>query len=159
MFRPMRRIKQQLDNSDCLEILNTEKRGVLSIIGDDGYPYGIPINFYFSEPDNKIYFHGARKGHKIDSIMKNDKACLSVFNKGIQSNVKKGLDVKIVIIFGRIKIVNDDDKIRQACANLAARFTFANKEYIEEEIKKFVNAVAVLELSIEHMTGKIVNES
>ena len=69
--------------------------------------------------------------------MKNDKACLSVFNKGIQSNVKKGLDVKSVIIFGRIKIVNDDDKIRQGLRKFWLRvLLLQNKEYIEEEIQK-----------------------
>ncbi len=65
MFREMRRKKQQLSFEECQEILNNEVRGVLSVIGDNGYPYGIPINYKYSTTENKIYFHGAKKGHKI----------------------------------------------------------------------------------------------
>lgn len=67
MFRSMRRFKQQLTQEECVEILNTEVRGVLSVLGDDDYPYGIPIDFYYNQQENKIYFHGAKEGHKIDS--------------------------------------------------------------------------------------------
>ena len=68
MFRKMRRFKQEISLEECIEILTNEKRGVLSVIGDDGYPYGIPINHYYKN-DNCIYFHGAKEGHKIDAIM------------------------------------------------------------------------------------------
>ena len=44
MFRPMRRFKQQISESKCKEILKNEKRGVLSLLGDDGYPYGLPLS-------------------------------------------------------------------------------------------------------------------
>ena len=94
MFRPMRRIKQQLSKEECINILKNEVRGVLSVIGDNGYPYGVPINFYYSSDENKIYFHGAREGHKIDSIKNYDKVSFCVYDKGVQSKVKKGLDVK-----------------------------------------------------------------
>lgn len=158
MFRPMRRIKQQLPNEECIEILKNEVRGVLSVLGDNGYPYGIPINFYYSEDENKIYFHGAKEGHKIESIKKCDKVSFCVYNKGVQSQVKKGLDVKSVIIFGRIKIVEDFDKTVDICRKLSEQFDFG-ANYIEEEIKKFAKFVMVLELTPEHITGKIINES
>lgn len=158
MFREMRRIKQQLNKAECFEILKTEKRGVLSLIGDFGYPYGVPINFYLSE-DNKIYFHGAKQGHKIDSVKKDNKACFTVYNKGCQSGTKPGLDVKSVIIFGKIKILEDKNKTVEICRKLAHRFPFADKNYIEDEIKNFSKFVCVLELIPECITGKIINES
>ena len=68
MFRKMRRFKQQISVAECIEILKNTKRGVLSLIGDDGYPYGIPIDHWYCEDDGKIYFHGAKEGHKIDAI-------------------------------------------------------------------------------------------
>ena len=68
MFREMRRFKQQISEEECIRILKEEPRGVLSMIGDDGYPYGIPISHFYSEEDGKIYFHGAKVGHKIDAI-------------------------------------------------------------------------------------------
>ena len=76
MFRGMRRFKQQISNEECIRILKEQPRGVLSLIGDDGYPYGIPIDHWYSEKDGKIYFHGAREGHKIDAIRSCDKACI-----------------------------------------------------------------------------------
>ena len=74
MFREMRRIKQQIPNEECIEILKTEPRGVLSVLGDDGYPYGIPMDHWYSEADGKLYFHGAKEGHKLDAIKACDKA-------------------------------------------------------------------------------------
>lgn len=68
MFRPPRRIKQQLSQEECITVLKNEVRGVLSVLGDDNYPYGVPINFYYSQGENKIYFHGSKEGHKTDSI-------------------------------------------------------------------------------------------
>lgn len=158
MFRPIRRIKQQLSQEECISILKNEVRGVLSVLGDNGYPYGIPINFYYSEAENKIYFHGSREGHKIDAIKNYDKVSFCIYDKGVQSEIKKGLDFKSVIVFGRIKIVDDFDKSIDICRKLSAQFDFG-EDYIEEEIKKFAKFVMCLELTPEHITGKIVNES
>ncbi len=159
MFRPMRRIKQQLSEAECSEVLTNETRGVLSVIGDEDYPYGIPINFYYSKNDNRIYFHGAREGHKIDSIKKNDKVSFTVFEKGVPTEGKRGLNVRSVIIFGRINIVEDGEKTLDICRWISRQFTFADNEFIEGEIKKFANAVTCLELVPEHISGKIINES
>ena len=158
MFRPMRRIKQQLSKEECVQILNKEVRGVLSVLGDSGYPYGVPINFYYSENENKIYFHGSREGHKIDSIKNCDKVSFCVFGKGAPSETKKGLDYKSVIVFGRIKILEDREKTIDICRQLSQQFDFG-EDYIEEEIRKFAQFVMVLELTPEHITGKLVNES
>ena len=158
MFRPLRRIKQQLSYDECILVLENELRGVLSVLGDDDYPYGIPINFYFSKEDNKIYFHGAREGHKIDSIKRCDKVSFCVYDKGVQIPDKRGLDYKSVIVFGRIKIVQDQEKTLYICRKLASQFNF-DKEYIEDEINKFAKFVMVLELTPEHISGKRVNES
>ena len=62
MFRQMRRFKQEVSQEECKRILSTEKRGTLSVIGDDGYPYCVPVNFYFEEGEGKIYFHCAKEG-------------------------------------------------------------------------------------------------
>ena len=158
MFRNLRRIKQQLTQEECISVLKNEVRGVLSVFCDNGYPYGVPINYWYSEDENKIYFHGSREGHKIDSIKKCDKVSFCVYDKGIQVEGKKGLDYKSVIVFGRIKIVDDFDKTIDICRKLSQQFDFGD-DYIEEEIKKFAKFVLCLELTPEHICGKIVNES
>ena len=81
MFRTMRRNKQQMEPSDCIELLKQEPRGVLSMIGDDGYPYGIPMNHWYCEADGNLYFHGAKTGHKIDAITACEKVSYCVHDK------------------------------------------------------------------------------
>lgn len=85
MFRPMRRIKQQVSDEECIRILKEEKRAALSVIGDDGYPYTVPIDFYYDESDGRIYLHCAKTGHKIDAIKKCDKVCFTVWNQGYKT--------------------------------------------------------------------------
>lgn len=158
MFRQLRRIKQQLPNEEVISLLKSEVRGVLSVLGDDDYPYGLPINYYYDEDENKIYFHGAREGHKIDSIMKHNKVSFCVRDNGTKCKDRLGLDYKSVIVFGKIKILEDREKTIEACKKLASKFDFGEK-YLENEIKKFANYVTVLELTPEHICGKKVNES
>ena len=158
MFRPLRRIKQQLTNEECISVLKNEVRGVLSVLGDNEYPYGLPINYWYCENEDKIYFHGAKDGHKIDAITKHDKVSLCVYDNGIQVEGKRGLDYKSVIIFGRIKPVEDFDKTVYICRKLSEQFDFG-EDYIEEEIQKFAKFVLCLELTPEHICGKRVNES
>ena len=68
MFRPMRRKSKETDIDTAKQLLRTERRGVFAVNGDDGYPYAIPVNFYYDEADNKIYFHGAKEGHKVVTV-------------------------------------------------------------------------------------------
>ena len=82
MFREMMRKKQQLAPEECIEILKHELRGVLSVLGDDDYPYGMPINHYYSEADGKLYFHGGKRGHKIDAMRQHNKASFCVYDSG-----------------------------------------------------------------------------
>lgn len=156
MFRELTRKKQQLTLNECKEILKNEVRGVLAVNGDDGYPYALPINFYFNEENNKIYFHSGKVGHKLDAIAKNNKVSFCVYDKGYHKDGHWSLNIKSVIIFGHIYIVNEwkDDLI----VAFSKRFT-DDAEYIYSEIEKFKSNTEVLCLEIEHMTGKLVNEA
>ena len=84
MFRPMRRIKQQLAENEALEVLKSAKRGVLSVIGDDGWPYGIHLNPYWE--DGRLYFHGAKAGHKIDALRRDSRASFTVIDDGVKDD-------------------------------------------------------------------------
>ena len=158
MFRKMRRFNQQIPDSECLDILKNTKRGVLSLIGDDGYPYGLPIDHWYCEKDGKIYFHGAKEGHKIDSIIRCDKACYCVYDEGYRKEGDWALNIKSVIIFGRVSLVKDEEKAREICISLVKKFT-DDEEYLEKELKSAFSRVQCLEFEPEHMTGKLVNES
>ena len=158
MFREMRRFKQQISSEDCIRILKEQLRGVLSVTGDDGYPYGLPIDHWYCEEDGKIYFHGAKEGHKIDAIERCDKASFCVMDQGFRKEGDWALNINSVIVFGRIKKVTDPEKAKEICINLCHKFT-DDEEYIAHEIEHALPRVQCLELTPEHITGKLVNES
>ena len=155
----MLRKREQLPEEECIEILKTQLRGVLSLLGDDEYPYGIPINHYYSEEDGKIYFHGGRKGHRIDAMRRHQKASFCVLDEGRQE--REGdwpLRFRSVIVFGRLEELEDRDKTIEISRALCYKFT-QDEEYIEDEIARAAAGTLVIALTPEHMTGKTVLES
>jgi nitroimidazol reductase NimA-like FMN-containing flavoprotein (pyridoxamine 5'-phosphate oxidase superfamily) len=158
MFRDMMRFKQQLTKEECIKILKEEPRGVLSVLGDDDYPYGMPINQYYCEEDGKLYFHSGMKGHKIDAMKRHDKASFCVYDNGFRREGEWALNIKSVIVFGRIEIIEDRDKIYDIARKLSYKFT-DDETYIEKEIKYSGPRTLMFALVPEYMTGKIVNEA
>ena len=158
MFRKMRRFGQQISDEECVRILKEQPRGVLSVLGDDGYPYGVPLDHWYSEKDGKLYFHCAKVGHKLDAITACDKVSYCVMDQGFRKEGEWALNINSVVIFGRMRIVEDVDKKREICTNLVRKFT-DDEEYLQRELASAFPRVNCLELTIEHMTGKLVNES
>lgn len=156
MFRKMRRFKQELSREECIEMLKKEPRGVLSVLGDDGYPYGVPMDHWYNETDGKLYFHGAKEGHKIDAIRACDKVSYLVQDAGYREDGEWPLHIKSVIVFGRIRIA-EEAKMREICTNLCRKFT-DDEDYIDAELTH-LKRVMCLELMPEHITGKLVKES
>lgn len=158
MFREVTRKKQVLTSEQIIKILKTEKRGVLSVCGDNGYPYGLPINYWFNEENGYIYFHSGKKGHKTDAISSDNKVSFCVYDEGFKKNGEWSLNISSVIIFGRIHIIEDTEKSVGIFRSLSLKFT-SDIEYIDSEIKKFAKDTVCYELKPEHITGKIVNEA
>ena len=157
MFREMLRIRQKLSEERCIELLRTEKRGVLSVLGDDGYPYGMPLNHYYCEEDGRIYFHSGRKGHKIDAIGRCDKASYCVYDQGFLKEGDWALNISSVIVFGRIEIIEDREKVYDISRKLSEKFT-DDTAYVEKEIRDAGPATLMFALVPEHISGKLVNE-
>lgn len=158
MFRELTRKKQSLPEEKIIEILKNEKRGVLSVLGDDGYPYGLPINFWYNEANGKIYFHSGKKGHKNDALAKDNKVSFCVYDEGYRKEGDWALNISSVIIFGKVSIVEDFEKAMQIYRDFSLKYT-PDIEYIDSEIQKFGRATVCYELTTEHITGKLVNES
>ena len=157
MFREMNRRKQQLSQAECIEILKNEKRGVLSVIGDEGYPYGAPINHYYCEDDGCLYFHSGRKGHRNDAMARCDKASFCVYDRGFVKPGDWALNIRSVIAFGRLEIVEDHERALEITRKLSRKFT-ADEAYIDDEVRRSGPGVLVFRLIPEHMTGKLVND-
>ncbi|MBQ2114340.1 MAG: pyridoxamine 5'-phosphate oxidase family protein [Selenomonadales bacterium] len=157
MFRGMRRYKQELSQEECIDILTHEPRGVLSVLGENGYPYGMVMNHWYNTEDGKLYFHCAKEGHKIDAIKACDKVSYCVHDEGFRKEGEWALNIKSVIVFGRICIVEDEEKMKEICVNLYRKFA-DDEDALKQELTH-LKRVMCLELTPEHMTGKLVNES
>ncbi len=155
MFRPMRRLKQVLTDRECKKILNEQTHGVLAVAGDDDYPYAVPLSYVYSEKQNAIYFHGAKSGHKIEAMMKQDKVSFCVIAQDEILPEKYSTNYKSVIVFGKIKILDDEAQIIAAAEILGRKYAPNNSEaYLHEEIHRTLKAMYIMNLSIEQMTGK-----
>ena len=158
MFRPMRRFRQQLTDAQCAEVLRTAPRGVLAVAGDDGYPYALPMDFYLDEESGRLYFHCAREGHKLDAVRRCDKVSFCVMDEGFRREGEWALNIQSVIVFGRLRIVEDRAKALDMVRRLGLKY-YPNAEDVEKEMQQAADRVLCLELTPEHITGKIVNES
>lgn len=158
MFREVARKKQSLDMKQITKILNSEKRGVLSVNGEHGYPYGLPINYWYNEENGCLYFHSGKKGHKIDAINADNRVSFCVYDEGFRKDGEWALNISSVIVFGKLHVVEDYEKVVDICRRLSFKFT-SDVTYIDSEIQKFAKDTLCYELRPEHITGKIVNES
>ena len=155
MFRKMRRLGQQLPEDECIEILKNEPRGVLALLGDDDYPYAIPMSHVYV--DGKIYFHGAKGGHRIDAIKRHSKVSFCVMDKGVKAEDSWWYTFRSVIVFGKITALSDKQEKIDKLTYLGNKF-FPTPEDTEDEIKRLLDRTEVFEITIEHMAGKVVKE-
>ena len=152
------RKNRKISTEECIDILKTTKRGVLSVIGDDEYPYGMPMNHWYNETDGKIYFHCGKSGHRLDALKRSDKVSFCTYDDGYRNSGEWALNFKSVIIFGRMEIVDDMDKITDITTKLSHKFT-SDDEYIKTEIEQSACNTLLLVLTPEHICGKMVQES
>ena len=158
MFRELIRTNKKISMEECINVLKTEKRGVLSVIGENDYPYGMPMNHWYNEEDGKIYFHCGNIGHRLDALRKDNRVSFCTYDEGYRNPGQWPLHIKSVIVFGRIEIVDEIDKIVDITTKLSYKFT-QDDEYIKTEIKMHAHRTLLLELTPEHICGKLVEES
>ncbi|HBR01393.1 MAG TPA: 5-nitroimidazole antibiotic resistance protein [Ruminiclostridium sp.] len=152
MFKEMRRKKQLLSLEETEEILRVCTSGVLGVIGDDDYPYTIPLSYAFK--DGKIFFHCAKEGHKLDAIKRNDKVTFCVIEKDQVVQEEFTTRYRSVSIFGRARVLMNDSERRYALECLVEKYS---PDYIKEgkqEIESQLDHVCLVEIQVEHMTGK-----
>jgi hypothetical protein len=153
----MRRIKNEISQEEAKKLLRHNKRAAFSVNGDDGYPYTVPINFYYDEAENRIYFHSAKAGHKIDSLKKNDKVCLTTWDDGYLEEGDWAYYVSSCIVFGRARLIEDAKLTEEKIRAVALKYYPSEKE-VEDEIAKDLKAAQLIAIDIEHISGKRVHE-
>lgn len=158
MFRELLRKGQALSTEECRAILKEEKRGVLSVLGEGGYPYGMPINHCYNDTDGKIYFHGGKAGHKLDALRVCDKASFCVYDGGEPCPDGWSLNFRSVIVFGKVEIIEDEERVTAISRAICDKFT-DDEDYIEDEFRRALWRTSCLCLTPEHITGKKVHEA
>lgn len=153
MFRKMRRKRQILSQEDCAAILTQGTSGVLSLLGDGGYPYAVPLSYVYHK--EKLYFHSAKSGHKLDAIRANPKASFCVIGKDHIVPQEYTTYFRSVIAFGMIRILEDEAEKREAIQALAVHYAPGDSaEHRDAEIEREWKQLCLLEFSIEHLSGK-----
>lgn len=152
----MRRFKQQLTAEECEQILKNAYRGYLSVQGEGGYPYTIPVNFVYT--DGHLYFHSAASGHKMDAIRRCPKACFTVIDEPVREENDWWFHVRSVICFGQIGVLEDAEMRIERLRQLGMKY-FPEGYDLAGELTHNGPRVVVLDLEIEHMTGKRVKEN
>lgn len=152
MEKKMRRFKQLLSEEESLHILRSTTSGVLALCGEDRQPYGVPLSHVYD--NGKLYFHSALSGHKVDLIKQNSNASFTVIAKDEIHPESYTTYFQSVIIFGKIRIVENDSEKKHLLEILGRRCNPNDEESLNEELKKGLKRCLALEMTIERMTGK-----
>lgn len=151
MFREMRRGRQALLKEECEAVLNRGSSGVLAVLGDGGYPYAVPLSYVYHE--GKIYFHCAKTGHKLDAVRRDDKVSFCVIDADDVVPEEYTTYYRSVIAFGRARILENESEKRRSLEMLAVKYS-PEQTGRQLEIDKQLAGVCMVEIQIEHLTGK-----
>lgn len=151
-FREMRRKRQQLSEAESIAILEKATSGILALLGDEGYPYAVPISFIYT--DGKLYFHSALSGHKVDAIRQCDKASFCVIEQDDVQPEKYTTFYRSVIAFGRIHIIEEEQEKLETARLLGNRYNPNNEDRLRQELEKGLSRMLMIRFDIEHLTGK-----
>lgn len=154
-FRPMRRFMQALEAEECQALLAGGYRGFLSLVGDGGYPYTVPLNYVYEA--GKLYFHCAKEGHKTDAIRACDKACFTVLGEPVKETDDWWYHVCSVICFGRIRIIDSPEETDFRLRQIGRKY-FPENYDMEGDMQRNGPRALVLEFTVEHCSGKRVKE-
>lgn len=157
MFRPVRKKKNEISAEAAKTLLCHARRGVLAVQGDDGYPYAIPVNYLYDESARKIYFHGARAGHKVDALRACDKVCFTVLSDENIRDEPWAPYMQSAVVFGRCRLLESGPEALALIKRLAMKY-YPDERLAEEEIAASGKAVQMYEITIEHLSGKEVQE-
>lgn len=147
----MRRKKQLLSEGDTLAVMERCTNGVLACLGDEEYPYAVPVSYVYD--NGKIYFHSAKSGHKIDAIANNPKVSFAVIDEDTIVSEEYTSYFRSVIAFGKARIVEGDEWTESFKA-LVEKYS---GDQPEEAKMKEINGCTrshMIAIDVEHITGK-----
>ena len=157
MFRPIRKKKNDIGAEAAEQLLLNCRRGVLAMYGMEGYPYAVPINFVYDEAAQKIYFHGARAGHKVEALRACNKVCFTVYGSETVREESWAPFVQSTVVFGRCRPMENGPEAMARLKQFAMKY-YPEEQLADEEIARAGKAAQMFEIEIEHLSGKEVQE-
>lgn len=157
MFRKIRKKKNEIGMDEIKELLRSSRRGVLAVNGDEGYPYAVPINYLYDENTDKIIFHGAKAGHKVDSLKACDKVCFTVFGNETIKDEPWAPYMQSVVIFGRCHLMENKETAMELLKKFAMKY-YPSEDLVDDEIADSGKATQMFQIDIEHISGKEIQE-
>ena len=158
MFKSIRKKINEIDHSSAEALLQSNRRGILAMNGDNGYPYAIPINYFYDRVEQKIFFHGAKAGHKVEALKASDKVCFTVYgNERIDEFESWAPYVQSVVVFGRCRLLETGLESINRLKEFAMKY-YPDEALADEEIARSGRAAQMFEITVEHMSGKQVQE-
>ena len=157
MFRPIRKKKNDIGLEAAEQLLLHCRRGVLAMNGVEGYPYAVPINFYYDQANGKIYFHGAKAGHKVEALRACDKVCFTVYGNETIKEETWAPFMQSAVVFGRCHLLENGPETMVRLKQFAMKY-YPKEQLADEEIVKAGKAAQMFEIEIEHLSGKQVQE-
>ena len=158
MFKPIRKKINEIDRTATEALLTSNRRGILALNGVNGYPYAIPINYFYDNETQKIYFHGAKAGHKVDALKASDKVCFTVYgDEHIDESEPWAPYVQSAVVFGRCRLLEAGSESIDRLKEFAMKY-YPDETLADEQIARNGRATQMFEITIEHMSGKQVQE-
>ena len=145
MFKPIRKKINEIDRTATEALLTSNRRGILAMNGVNGYPYAIPINYFYDNETQKIYFHGAKAGHKVDG------------DEHIDESEPWAPYVQSAVVFGRCRLLEAGPESIARLKEFAMKY-YPDEILADEQIARNGRATQMFEITIEHMSGKQVQE-
>lgn len=153
MLREMRRKRQALSQEEISSVLNRGTSGVLALLGDENYPYAVPISYVYD--GENLYFHCAKSGHKLDAIQRNAKASFCVIDQDQIVPEEYTSYFRSVIAFGKMEVLKDELEKRTAIEKLAVKYAPNDTDTRRNNaIEQEWTALCMLKMRIEHISGK-----
>lgn len=153
MFREMRKKDRELSLEEAKKIIEEQSCGVMSVIGDEGYPYGVPLNYGYV--DGKFYIHcTSGESHKTDAIRKNPKVCMTIVAKSDLLKEKLTTDFASVVVFGKARIVTGAEEKMEAMIKMMEGLAPEMIGSVREHCLGAEQAYSMIEITPEHITGK-----
>lgn len=151
MHRPVRRQDRTIARDEAIRLLAECEHGILATVGSDGQPYAIPLSYVYQ--DERIYFHCATEGHKLDNIRANPAVSFCVVGKTQTLPREFATEYESAVAFGTASEVEGEEK-RAALVKLlekySAEFMASGNKYIDGKLDQ----TRVVRIDVVHVSGK-----